>query len=134
MKKLLLVCVVVLLSGCSTLLDSYLMTYDTNEYRIISEIRADAQGYKTSCANELISTTNSVALADKTRLFVVFSEHLPHNQPVIKASIELDKIAQGLKTQYTNGSKVSPVFCKIKFESVEHSAEAMQKIIGAKPR
>jgi hypothetical protein len=134
MKKLLLICAVVVLSGCSTLLDSYLMTYDTNEYRIISEIRADAQGYKTSCANELISTTNSVALADKTRLFVVFSEHLPHNQPVIKASIELDKIAQGLKTQYTNGSKVSPMFCKIKFESIEHSAEAMQKIIGAKPR
>ena len=134
MKKLLLVCAVVLLSGCSTLLDSYLMTYDTNEYRIISEIRADAQGYKTACANELISTTNSFALADKTRLFVVFSEHLPHNQPVIKASIELDKIAQGLKTQYMSGNKVSPVFCKIKFESVEHNAEAMQKIIGAKPR
>jgi hypothetical protein len=134
MKKLLLVCAVVVLSGCSTLLDSYLMTYDTNEYRIISEIRADAQGYKTSCANELISTTNSVALADKTRLFVVFSEHLPHNQPVIKASVELDKIAQGLKTQYANGNKVSPVFCKIKFETVEHNAEAMQKIIGAKPR
>lgn len=134
MKKLLLVCAVVLLPGCGTLLDSYLMAYDTNEYRIISEIRADAQGYKTACANELISTTNSVALADKTRLFVVFSEHLPHNQPVIKASIELDKIAQGLKTQYMSGNKVSPVFCKIKFESVEHNAEAMQKIIGAKPR
>jgi type IV pilus biogenesis protein CpaD/CtpE len=133
MKKLLLICAIALLPGCA-LVDSYLMKYDTNEYRIISEIRADAQGYKTACANELMSTTNAVAIADKTRLFVVFSEYQPHNQPVIKASIELDKIAQGLKTQYASGNKVSPVFCKIKFESIEHSAETMQKIIGAKPK
>lgn len=132
MKKLLLAALV-LLSGCA-MLDAYLMKYDPNEYRIISEIRSDAQGYKESCANELISTTNAVAIADKTRLFMVFSEYQPHNEPVIKASKDLDKIAQGLKTQYASGNKVSPIFCKIKFESIEHSAEAMQKIIGAKPR
>ena len=133
MKRLLVLCAFFALSGCS-ILDAYLMKYDTNEYRIISEVRSDAQGYKETCANELISTTNAVAIADKTRLFVVFSQYQPHNEPVIKASIELDKIAQGLKTQYASGNRVSPVFCKIKFESIEHSAEAMQKIIGAKPR
>lgn len=133
MKKLLAIGLAVLLSGCSTLFDSYLMKYDTNEYRIVTEIRSDAQGYKTACANELLSVTNAVAIADKTRLFKLYSEHQPHNDPVIKASIELDKIAQGLKNQYNTG-KVSPMFCKIKFESIEHSAEAMQKIIGAKPR
>jgi hypothetical protein len=132
MKKIILVALV-FLSGCS-LLDAYLMKYDPNEYSIITEIRSDAQGYKTACDNELMSTTNAVALANKTRMFALFSEHQPHNEPVVKASIELDKIAQGLKTQYVNGNKVSPIFCKIKFESIEHSAETMQKIIGAKPR
>ena len=133
MKKILIATVIALLSGCA-LVDSYLMKYDSNEYTIITQIRADAQSYKGACDNELMSTTNAVALAEKTKLFMLFSEHQPHNDPVIKASIELDKIAQGLKTQYVNGSKVSPIFCKIKFESVEHSAETMQKIIGAKPR
>jgi hypothetical protein len=133
MKKLLLLCLVALLPGCA-LIDAYLMKYDTNEYRIITEIRTDAQGYKSACANELISITNAQAIADKTRFFMLYSQYQPHNDSVIKASIELDKIAQGLKTQYSNGSKVSPVFCKIKFESIEHSAETMQKIIGAKPR
>lgn len=132
MKKIILV-VLAFLSGCS-LLDAYLMKYDPNEYSIITEIRSDAQGYKTTCDNELMSTTNAVALADKTRMFTLFSEHQPHNEPVVKASVELNKIAQGLKTQYVSGNKVSPVFCKIKFESIEHSAETMQKIIGAKPR
>ena len=133
MKKLLLIGVVALLPSCA-LIDSYLMKYDTNEYRIVTEIRTDAQGYKSACSNEMLSITNSQAIADKTRLFMLFSQYQPHNDPVIKASIELDKIAQGLKTQYATGSKVSPVFCKIKFESIEHSAEEMQKIIGAKPR
>jgi hypothetical protein len=132
MKKIILL-IAIALSGCAVV-DSYLMKYDPGEYTIITEIRADAQNYKESCSNELMSTTNSVALANKTKLFVLFSEHQPHNEPVIKASIELDKIAQGLKTQYTNEGKVSPMFCKIKFESIEHSAEAMQKIIEAKPR
>jgi hypothetical protein len=133
MKKLLLVCLVTLLPGCA-LLDAYLMKYDTNEYRIITEIRTDAQGYKSTCANEIVSITNSQAIADKTRLFMLYSEYQPYNSSVIKASIELDKIAQGLKTQYSTGNKVSPIFCKIKFESIEHSAETMQKIIGAKPK
>jgi len=133
MKKLLSVCVFFTLAGCSVV-DAYLMKYDGNEYQIITEIRRDAQAYKTSCDDELTSTVNSVALADKTRLFMLFSEHYPHNEPTIKASIELDKIAQGLKTQYTNGGKVNPLFCKIKFESIETSAESMQKVIGAKPR
>jgi hypothetical protein len=133
MKKLLLIFAVALLPGCA-LVDSYLMKYDTNEYRIISEIRTDASEYKTACTNELLSNANAVAIASKTQLFVNFGQYQPYNDPVIKASIELNKIAQGLKTQYTSNNKVSPVFCKIKFESIEHSAEAMQKIIGAKPR
>lgn len=133
----LLVLSVVLLSGCSsfnTLIDSYLMKYDTNEYRIVAEIRTDAQKYKTECDNPLTSTVNSVAMADKTRLFVLYSQYQPHNQQVIKSSVELDKIAQGLKDQYVKNNKVSPMFCKLKYETLEHSAETIQKTVGAKPR
>jgi hypothetical protein len=133
MKKLLLICAVALLPGCVAL-DSYLMRYDSNEYRIIAEIRAEANSYKAECNDPLLSKPNAIAMADKTQFFMFFSQYQPHNEPVIKASAELNKIAQGLKDQYVKGEKVSPVFCKIKFETVEHSAETMQKIIGDKPR
>jgi hypothetical protein len=133
MKKLVLIAFISLLSGCAVL-DAYLMKYDTNEYRIITEIRAEAKGYKEECNDPLLSRPNAIAMADKTNLFVMYSQYLPHNKPVITASIELDKIAQGLKTQYTSSAKVSPAFCKIKFQSIETSAESMQKIIGDKPR
>ena len=135
--KHLLILSVVLLSGCSsfnTLLDSYLMKYDTNEYRIVAEIRTDAEKYKTECDNPLTSTLNSVAMADKTRLFVLYSQYQPHNKQVINSSIELNKIAQGLKDQYVKSGKVSPMFCKLKYETLEHSAETIQKTVGAKPR
>ena len=133
MKKLVAIIAVSLLSGCA-LIDAYLMKYDTNEYKIITEIRADAQNYKAACANEVLSAANSVAIADKTNLFMMYSQYQPHNEPVIKASIELNKIAQGVKDQYAKGTKVSPVFCKLKFDNIEKSAELIQKTVGDKPR
>jgi hypothetical protein len=133
MKRLVLIALVSLLPGCA-LVDAYLMKYDTNEYRMITEIRADAQGYKKDCDDPTLSKTNAGAMANKTNLFVMYSQYLPHNKPVISASMELDKIAQGLKTQYSSSAKVSSAFCKIKFQSIETSAESMQKIIGDKPR
>jgi hypothetical protein len=123
-----------MLSGC-TLLDAYLMTpYDSSEYRIVTEIRTDASIYKTSCSNPLISATNAVALYHKTELFAAYSQYVPRNVNTQKASTELNNMAKGLATQYEKSDKVSPLFCKIKFESIEHSAEAIQKAIGAKPR
>lgn len=133
MKKLLVVLAVVLLPGCA-LMDAYLMKYDTNEYRVITEIRSEAAEYKTQCSNPLLSNPNAIAMASKTQFFVNYSQYLPHNVPVQKSSVELNKIAQGLKDQYAKGTSVSPMFCKIKFESIEKSAESMQKIIGDKPR
>jgi hypothetical protein len=134
MKKLLLIAVVILLQGCA-LIDAYLMTgYDPSEYRIITEIRSDAQGYKADCANPLTSSVNAVAMADKTRMFTMYSQYVPSNANVQKAASELNAIAQGLAEQYKKNTTVSPMFCKIKFESIEHSAETMQKVIGTRPR
>jgi hypothetical protein len=133
MKKLLLIPLVVFLQSCA-IYDAYMMThYDPNEYKAITDIRAEAQLYKGQCANEMLSVVNANKLAFDTRAFAMYSENVPRNENVQKASVELDKIAQGLATQYNTG-KVSPMFCKIKFESVEHNADTMQKIIGARPR
>lgn len=134
MKKLLLAVMVSMLSGCA-LVDAYLMTkYDPSEYKQIAEIRAQAQQYKTQCANAMLSAANAQKLAYDTNVFALYSEHVPRNENVIKASTELNKIAQGLAEQYQKSDKVSPMFCKIKFESVEKSADSMQKVIGARPR
>ena len=132
MKKLVLISVF-MLSGCSTLLEAYLMKYDPNEYAQITGIRTAAGQGKTTCDNEIAAKEHADQIAKQTVMFKNYVQYLPHNSKVISASSELNNIAQGLTTQYQKG-KVSIMFCKIKFESIEKSAETMQQTIGAKPR
>jgi hypothetical protein len=132
MKKVLLA-LTILLSGC-TAIDAYMMTkYDNNEYSQITAIRSQARLFKTQCNDAVVSKSNADKLANATQLFSMFSEHIPHNKEMSSASKSLDVIAQGLSAQYKN-DKVSPVFCKIKFENIETSAEKMQTVIGGRPR
>jgi hypothetical protein len=133
MKRILIALSIVALNGCA-LYDAYMMTgYDPNEYRIITEIRTDSYNYKQQCNNQLMSETNAVLIADKTQLFEFYEEQIPRNKNGINASKELNKIAQGLRVAYTKGS-VSPMFCKLKFESIENSAKTIQHVIGNRPR
>jgi hypothetical protein len=133
MKQILLSLAILTLSGCSVV-NAYLMThYDPNEYKAITDIRAEAQQFKDQCDDAVISQANAVKLAQDTRYFVLYSEHIPRNADMISASKDLQSIAQGLADQYTK-AKVSTAFCKIKFTTVETSADRMQKVISGRPR
>ena len=132
MKRLILL--VPFLAGC-TLVDAYLMTkYDANEYKLAVEIRSDASRYKTECNDAMLSRANAQAIAQKTQLFEHYSEHIPRNDNGASASRNLNEIAQGLVTQYNQQGKVSPLFCKLKFEGIEHSANTIQHVLGNRPR
>lgn len=135
MKKLLAIVAVLSLNGCA-LYDAYMMTgYDSNEYRIITEIRTDAGFYKEQCEAVEASRMNAMALSHKTMLFQNYESQIPRNTNGINASRELNKIAQGLKDRYSNKqTPVSVTFCKLKFTSIENSAETIQHVIGQRPR
>ena len=107
--------------------------YDPNEYKTITEIRAEAQQFKNQCDDAVTSQVNSAKLATDTQYFVLYSEHIPKNNNMISASKDLHDIAQGLADQYSK-AKVSPAFCKIKFSSIETSADRMQTVIAGRPR
>jgi hypothetical protein len=108
--------------------------YDPNEYKLITDIRAEAQIYKSQCDDLATSKTNAIKLANNTHLFVLYSEHIPRNDQLISASQDLHTIAQGLVDQYAKSDKVSTGFCKIKFTSIESNADIMQKTIAGRPR
>ena len=135
MKKLLIIMgLSIFLPGCA-LVDAYLMTkYDPNEYKLITEIRADAQLAKKNCEDNTVSKMNSIIVANKTHLFELYSQEVPRNQNVINASKDLNEIAQGLETRYNQSTPVSPAYCKLKFTSIESNAGTMQHTIGARPR
>ena len=129
-----IIALVLLLNGCAVY-DAVTMTkYDPNEYLLISEIRVDARHYAQGCSNPIMSQPNAVAMARKTELFEAYSENLPSNGDGVKAATALNEIAQGLVTQYNAGTPVSPFFCKLKFEGIEHSADLIQHVLGNRPR
>lgn len=135
MKKLVLI-LLLSLTGCSSIHDiveAYLMKYDANEYRLITDIRTFASLNKSNCDNAELSKSNAFIISQQTITFKNYVQYTPHNEKVIAASIDLNNIAQGLNALYLKGP-VGPAFCKIKFDTIEKSAELMQKTIGAKPR
>jgi hypothetical protein len=108
--------------------------FDPNEYLLITEIKVDAKHYASACNNPLMTSPNAQAMANKTELFEVYSENLPHNGDGVKAAQALNEIAQGLVKQYNDQGRVSPLFCKLKFEGIEHSADVIQHVLGNRPR
>jgi hypothetical protein len=133
MKRIISILALSMLSSCA-LVDAYLMThYDPNEYQAITSIRAEAQLFKSQCDDPVLSQANAVKVATDTQYFVLYSEHIPRNDDLISASKDLHAIAQGLADQYSK-AKVSPAFCKIKFTSIETSADRMQTVISRRPR
>ena len=134
MKRLIPLLLVPLFSAC-TLVDAYLMTkYDANEYKLAVEIRSDANRYKTECNDAMLSRANAHAIAQKTQLFEHYSEHIPRNDNGASASRNLNEIAQGLLKRYNSGDKVSPTFCRLKFEGIEIGAVTVQSVLAKRPR
>ncbi len=134
MKLLITLPLVLALSGCA-LVDAFLMTkYDPNEYKMITDIRSQAQFYKSQCSDSVQSKTNANKLLYESQTFTLYSEHVPRNTDVKKAAGELNAMVKGLSDQYENNKEVGSTFCKIKFETIEKSANRIQTIIGGRPR
>ena len=122
-----------LLSSCAVY-DAVMMTgFDPNEYRIITEIRVDANHYRDACSNPLLAQANATAIAYKTDLFEAYSEQIPNNADGYKASKSLNEIAQGLAKRYDT-PPVPVLFCKLKYTSIESSARVIQHTLGNRPR
>ena len=131
MKRLVFL-LVPLLASCAVY-DAITMTgFDPNEYKLITEIRADAARYKMQC-DSLVASANARAMADKTQLFEIYSEQIPNNKDGYGASKSLNEIAQGLVKRY-NSPPVPVIFCKLKYGSIENSAQVVQHVIGNRPR
>lgn len=137
MKKLVIILSISILAGCSTvndMMDAFLIVYDTNEYKLINDIRTLSSVGKNKCDDSVESKKIAERVAYETLTLRNYTEHLPHNKPMQGASMELDNIATGLRNSYQSGNPVSPAFCKIKFQVIENAAISMQKQSGAKPK
>jgi len=122
------------LNGCAVYDAVNALSYDSNEYYLVTEIRVAAQDYSTHCDDEVRSRANAQDMHRKTRMFAAYSEHLPSNTDGLSAAKTLDEMAQGLTDRYAQPDRVSALFCKLKFGGIEHSAETIQHVLGNRPR
>jgi len=133
MKKILVAFFALSLSSCA-LWDAYRMApYDANEYLQITEIRTTAIQYRRQCDNAILAQVNAQTMANRTELYEKYAELIPRNANGFKAAQALNEISQGLNTAYAKGP-VSSVFCRLKYNNIEHSAELIQQVTAGRPR
>jgi len=129
MKKLLVISLVCLVTGCSTVQDKveniFAAGYDNNEYALVNKIRTIAQTAKTCDVN----TVNDLYFV--TKELQNYSQYIPRN----KQSIELNKDLLRLVMElYDKEQPIGQVYCKAKLNIVEKAAERIQQVTGSKSR
>ena len=133
MKRIFLVAFALSLTSCA-LWDAYMMApYDANEYLQITEIRTNAIQYRRQCDNPILAQVNAQAMANRTELYEKYQEQIPRNANGFKAAQALNEISQGLNAAYVKGP-VSSMFCRLKYNNIEHSAELIQRVTAGRPR
>ena len=132
--KTLIIMATVVLNGCAVY-DAFMMApYDPNEYKLITEVRVDAEFYRSQCDNPSLAPGNAQTIAAKTNLFEKYQEMIPRNNNGYRAAKALNEITQGLSVQYTKSTSVSTTFCRLKYNTIEKSAESIQRITARRPR
>ncbi len=139
MKKLLLIPVVFLLSGCAPLMyklyDSYMLApYDNVEYSLVNKVRTQAAVTEAVCSTKTTVETNLEEMYFVSRELKNFSQHIPDNKDSIKLTKDLYELVNNTRNHYLNNKEVSAVYCKAKFKQIYSNAETIQKAIGARPR
>jgi hypothetical protein len=123
MKKLIL-SVVILLSGCSSIQSAlFVAHYDNNEYGLVNKVRTDA--LLKNCNKEGIQVMYEDALQLKN-----YSQYLPHNDVTIKMNNDLFTLVDELHQKDT----FSLAYCALKLNTISKSAEKIQQAIGGEPR
>ena len=133
MKKLLVALAVWSLSGCA-LYDAYFMAkFDNNEYKIINDIRTQANLGSAKCGKPEV-------VAEVDRLYYLsvefrnYGQSIPNNEQAAKMGNELAEITKGLSERYHSSEPVSMFYCTSKFSNIERNAVNIQNVIGKKPR
>ena len=133
MKQIFLAALALSLTSCAVW-DAYMMApYDANEYMQITEIRTTAIQYRRQCDNPILAPANAQAIANRTELYEKYQEQIPRNSNGFKSAQALNEIAQGLNTAYAKGP-VSSMFCRLKYNNIEHGAELIQRVTAGRPR
>jgi hypothetical protein len=132
MKKLALIALVSLLSGC-TVFDAYFMAgFDNQEYALINKIRTTAQLSQEYCDHAPTIKAKYIELKELNTEFTNYTQHIPRNPEANKMAKQMGELIMQGGQAY--GSNSSVIFCKMKLQQIERNADKIQQVLGSKPR
>lgn len=139
MKKIILIPVVFLLTGCAPffykIYDSYMLApYDNIEYGLVTKVRTQAEITEGICTTKDLVENNLDEMYFVAKELKNFSQYIPDNKDSIKLTKDLFELVNSTRNHYLNNKDISAVYCKAKMKQIYSNAETIQKAIGARPR
>jgi hypothetical protein len=122
------------LSGCAVI-DAYFQAkYDNIEYALTNKMRSISEVSVEQCKDQEASKENFLNLYHIAVELNNYAQYTPKNESAYKITNNLLELSKQGRDMYAKGTNVSEVFCKLKLQQINRSAETAQKVIGSKPR
>jgi hypothetical protein len=119
MKKLLIVCVFVALSGCASIMEKIPSRWDVNQARVITDIQLQVRHF--DCKANQTAQLNALSL--NVEWFDIYAKTKP-TRDIAKLTGTMDKTIQEYQERLKI-APVSPLYCEIKKKIIQQQADIL---------
>lgn len=123
MKKLLVLCALVALSGCASIMEYIPSGWDANQARVITDIQQQARHI--DCKANLAPQVDQ--LARNVEWFDIYSQTKP-TRDINKLTGTIKDTVKELQERVAKGS-VSPLYCDLKKRIIQQQADILAKSV-----
>ena len=123
MKRLLIACVLVALSGCASIMEYIPSSWDVNQARSITDIQQQVRHF--DCKADLAPQVNQ--LARNVEWFDIYSQTKP-TRDINKLTGTIKDTVKELQERVAKGP-VSPLYCDLKKKIIQQQADILAKSV-----
>jgi PBP1b-binding outer membrane lipoprotein LpoB len=123
MKRLLSVCALVALTGCSTIMEYIPSRWDANQARVITDIQVQVRHF--DCKADLKPQVDQ--LAKNVEWFDIYSQTKP-TRDINKLTVIIKDAVKELQERVAKGP-VSPMYCDLKKKIIQQQADILAKSV-----
>jgi PBP1b-binding outer membrane lipoprotein LpoB len=123
MKRLLIVCALVALSGCASIMEYIPSSWDVNQARVITDIQQQVRHF--DCKADLAPQVNQ--LARNVEWFDIYSQTKP-TRDINKLTGTIKDTVKELQERVAKGP-VSPLYCDLKKKIIQQQADILAKSV-----
>jgi hypothetical protein len=137
MKKLLLFCILLSLSGCALVqraISWKVSPFDGAEYSMATHLTATIAEDAGKCSDSVEMKSAALDINHQAFELYLYASGIKGDADTTQMLMELQQMTGELQKRYSSVDKVSGFYCTDKMEILLRSAGTIQKAIGAKPK